>query len=92
MVNAGVVPRGIKNIRVGSFNAQTLCSQARTGNVYLEQLLHSQALEKMFLEAKCDDDEANYGENNAKTVIKKIIHWDKQRYPGKKDISGSLCT
>ena len=56
----------------------------------MEQLLHSQALENMFLEAKCDDDEGNYGVNNAKTVIKKIIHWDKQRY--REDISGSLCS
>lgn len=31
----------------------------------------------MFLEVKCDDDEGNYGENNVKIVIKKIIYWDK---------------
>lgn len=52
MVNAGMIPRGIRNIRIGS--ALQLSNSAHNqelGSIHGEYLLRSQALENMFLEA-----------------------------------------
>ena len=53
MVNAGVTPRGIRNIRAGStLQLSNSAHNQELGSIHGEDLLHRQALENMFLEAK----------------------------------------
>lgn len=71
MVNAGLSPRGIRNIRAGgTLQLSDSAHNQELGGIHREYLLRRQALENRFLEAKWDDDEGNYVMNGAKIVIK----------------------